>query len=64
MWRVCLELKLDVVEVDRTWTVQDILDANEALDVWDDAQDQELEPPGSSDGGTIRFVVTSRGHKP
>lgn len=51
-----------MVEIDSTWSIEDVLDANEALDVWDDAQDRSLVPPESVEG-KIRFIVKRGGSK-
>lgn len=38
VWRVAIALRLDIVQIDATWSLSDVLDANEALDVLDDQQ--------------------------
>lgn len=38
VWRVAAEYRLDPIAVDREWTIEQVLDANEALDLAADAE--------------------------
>lgn len=37
-WRLILERVATLEELDRHWSIDDVADANEALDAWKDAQ--------------------------
>lgn len=54
-----------LTEIDDHWSIEDVLDAGEALDVFDDAQDPDRVPhdhDGAS-GDTLGIVI-SYGGKP
>ncbi len=61
MWRLVVEQVATLQEIDEHWTIEDVLDANEALDVFDDAQVDELQPPDLPASDSISLVVSVKG---
>lgn len=57
-----LERVATLEELDRHWCLEDVLDANEALDVYVDTNDADAIPPGAADG-RITLVVSTKGKR-
>ncbi len=75
IWRLVLDEKATLAEIEQHWSLSDVLDANEALDVATDAQtllkgggaapapDKPKRKPKASRGGSRRPRPPKRGRR-
>ena len=61
VWRIVLDMQLSLAEVDREWSLDDVLDANEVLDVAADVQASRKDSPTPSNSLAGK---TGRGPRP